>query len=341
MRKSKYSKEFQDSIVQLIINNNESVVNVAHDLGLKEKRLYRWVTSYKEAHNIPTENVSFINTNETLDVEIKCLLRELKIAKQEMDILKKAIVYFAKDFTNSIGMTFKDIPSGSFMMGAESHKDDPFISKDESLRSSDELPYHKVKIKSFYMASTTVTQMQYYKVMGKNPAHFKTDKLGYDSRNNPIEKVSWDDANKFVRKLNSMESTDKYRLPTEEEWEYSARAGSKTKWYFGNDESSLKNYAWYDKNAYDMDKGNSGYGTHPVATKKPNKFELYDMHGNVWEWTSNCYTETYDSDCYKNFKVLRGGSWTDDARGTRSAYRNYDSPGNRGNCLGFRLARTK
>jgi formylglycine-generating enzyme required for sulfatase activity len=227
--------------------------------------------------------------------------------------LLATILLSAKDFTNSIGMTFKDIPSGSFMMGAEPHKNNPFTSKDESSSSSDELPYHKVKIKSFYMASTEVTQMQYYKVMGENPAHFKTDKLGYDSRNNPIEKVSWDDAKRFVKKLNQKEGTSKYRLPTEEEWEYSARAGSKTKWHFGNDESSLKNYAWYNKN--------SGETTHPVATKKPNKFGLYDMHGNVWEWTSSCYTKTYDSGCYKNFKVLRGGSWNYDARDTRSAYR--------------------
>jgi len=97
MRKSKYSKEFKDSTVQLILNNNESVVKVAQDLDLNEKTLYSWVTTYKRAHNIPTKNINFTNANEPLDVEVKRLRRELKIAKQERDILKKATAYFAKE----------------------------------------------------------------------------------------------------------------------------------------------------------------------------------------------------------------------------------------------------
>ena len=97
MRKSKYSKEFKDSTVQLIINNNESVVKAANDLDLNEKTLYHWVTTYKKAHNIPTKNINFTNINEPLDVEVKRLRRELKIAKQERDILKKATAYFAKE----------------------------------------------------------------------------------------------------------------------------------------------------------------------------------------------------------------------------------------------------
>lgn len=256
-------------------------------------------------------------------------------------LLLATTILSAKDFTNSIGMKFKDIPSGSFMMGTKPPKcpkDDPFTSANEredclGSISRDELPYHKVKIKSFYMATTEVTQMQWYKVMGENPAHFKKEKLGYDSRNNPIEEVSWDDAKRFVKKLNSMEGTNKYRLPTEKEWEYAARAGSKTKWHFGDSENKLKNYAWYSSN--------SGSTTHPVAKKKPNKFGLYDMHGNVYEWTSSCYTEDYNKSCYKNYKVHRGGSWYNSARYTRSAYRSYDSPGYRNSFNGFRLARTK
>ena len=247
----------------------------------------------------------------------------------------------AKDFTNSIGMKFKEIPSGSFMMGTKPPKcpkDDPFTSKNEykeclSSVSSDELPYHKVRIKSFYMATTEVTQMQYYKVMGENPAEFKKEKLGYNSRNNPIENVSWNDAKRFVKKLNSKEGTNKYRLPTESEWEYSVRAGSKTKQSFGNSESQLKKYAWYSDN--------SGSKTHPVAKKKPNKFGLYDMHGNVREWTSSCYTKTYNKGCYEDYKVLRGGSWDFSAYYTRSAVRYGSSPDFRFYYNGFRLARTK
>ena len=254
----------------------------------------------------------------------------------------------AKSFTNSIGMTFVEIPSGSYMMGtatrstADCPKDDPFTSKNEykdcvesrtGSVSKDETPRHRVHVKSFYMATTEVTQLQWYKVMGNNPAYFKKEKLGYDSRNNPVENVSWYDAKKFIKRLNKMEHTNKYRLPTEEEWEYAARAGSKGKWCFGNKKSKLSQYAWYENN--------SGDKTHPVAKKKPNRWGLYDMHGNVWEWTSSCYTRTYNSGCYKSYKVLRGGGWYSSAVDTRSAYRYYDSPGNRGDNFGFRLARTK
>ena len=254
----------------------------------------------------------------------------------------------AESITNSIGMTFVEIPSGSYMMGtatkstADCPKDDPFTSKNEyrdcvesrtSSVSKNETPQHKVHIKSFYMATTEVTQLQWYKVMGNNPAEFKKEKLGYDSRNNPIENVSWYDAKEFVKRLNKMEHTNKYRLPTEEEWEYAARAGSRGKRCFGNNKSKLRQYAWYENN--------SGEKTHPVAKKKPNRWGLFDMYGNVREWTSSCYTETYNSGCYKNYEVLRGGSWGNSANNTRSATRYIDRPENSLSYNGFRLARTK
>jgi len=262
----------------------------------------------------------------------------------------------ADSFTNSIGMKFVEIPSGSFMMGtatkstADCPKDDPFTEKNEykecvesktSSVSKNETPRHKVNVKSFYMQTTEVTQLQWYKVMGNNPSEFKKEKLGYDSRNNPVESVGWYDAKNFVKKLNQKEGTNKYRLCTEEEWEYAARAGSDTKYFFGDSSSQLGRYAWYDKNAYDMGKGHRGYGTHPVAKKQPNKWGLYDMLGNVWEWTSSCYTKNYNSGCYKNYKVLRGGSWLNNANYLRSAIRFSISPDGRRNFNGFRLCRTK
>jgi len=235
-----------------------------------------------------------------------------------LGVLLVSTLSTAKDFTNSIGMKFKEIPSGSFMMGRDAAFEDG---------GGDELPLHKVKIKSFYLASTEVTQSQWVKVMGgNNPSNFK-------ARNNPVEKVSWNDAKKFIQKLNQKEGINKYRLPTEPEWEYCARAGNESKWSFGDEEGNLGNNAWYI--------GNSGDKTHPVAQKKPNKFGLYDMYGNVWEWTSSCYTKTYDKGCYDNFKALRGGSWGDGANFTRSASRNDTSPGVRVSHFGFRLARTK
>ena len=254
----------------------------------------------------------------------------------------------AENIINSIGMEFAKIPAGSFTMGTSvpnCPKDDPFTDRNEyddclGSVSKDETPAQRKHVKGFYMQTTEVTQLQWYKVMGNNPAHFKKEKLGYDSRNNPVENVSWHDAKRFVKKLNQMEGTNVYYLPSETEWEYAARAGSTTKWHFGNSKSKLGKYAWYDKNAYDKGEGNRGYGTHPVAKKQPNNWGLYDMHGNVWEWTRSCYTERLNTGCYKNYKVLRGGSWSSRDRSTRSASRYHNSPGNRSSDFGFRVART-
>lgn len=289
-------------------------------------------------------------------MKLKLLLSTATLAVITTLLLQTPVI--ANDFTNSIGMKFKEIPSGSFMMGSDTSlcpKDDPFTSTNEykNCFNNDELPYHKVKIKSFYMASTEVTQMQYYKIMGKNPSWFKTERLGYDSRNNPVEHISWNDANEFIKKLNKKEGTDKYRLPTEEEWEYSARAGSTTKWFFGNDKKQLKKYAWYSKNAYDVGEDSSNYGTHPVAKKKANKFGLYDIYGNVQELVNSCYTKNYnDKGCRKgDYKSIRGGDILNIANDISSVNRNGVSKKSNGGYniflgdfigfYGFRVAMTK
>lgn len=263
--------------------------------------------------------------------------------KLVLSILLAISLLNAKSFTNSIGMKFVEISSGFFMMGtatkstADCPKDDPFTSKNEYMVcvnnrsvSKNETPQHKVYVKSFYMATTEVTQLQWHKVMGNNPAKFKKEKLGYDSRYNPVENISWSDAKEFVKRLNKIEYTNKYRLPTEEEWEYAARAGSIGKWCVGDNESKLSQYAWLNSSS-----------THPVAKKKPNRWGIYDMHGNVWEWVSSCYTKTYNSECYENYKVLRGGSWFSSNHEFRSAGRYYNSTFFRSNIFGLRLARTK
>jgi formylglycine-generating enzyme required for sulfatase activity len=221
-----------------------------------------------------------------------------------------------KTFKNSIGMEFVLIPLGSFQMGSNSG-------------TSDEKPMHKVTIeRAFYMGKTEVTQAQWKAVMGNNPSYFKGDDL-------PVDSVSWNDAKTFIQKLNAKENTDKYRLPSEAEWEYAARAGSTTKWHFGDDESLLGDYAWYDEN--------SGNKTHAVAGKKPNKYGLYDMVGNVWEWTCSeygAYSENKENVCSQSISgqhVLRGGSWDGEANDVRSANRNADYETDRYFNLGFRL----
>ena len=207
---------------------------------------------------------------------------------------------FAADYTNSIGMVFKEIPSGSFMMGTKSTadclKNNPHpttIERDRCHSEGAEIPEHEVTLKGFYMAETEVTQGQWYEVMGNNPAKFKTG-----DANMPVEQVNWDDTQEFIKRLNQKEGGKKYRLPTEEEWEYAARAGTTTKWYCGDNESCVDSIAVYGTSS-----------PKPVKSKKPNAWGLYDMSGNVWEFTGSCWTDDYNSakDC--GFKVYRGGSW--------------------------------
>ncbi|MEA3324727.1 MAG: formylglycine-generating enzyme family protein [Euryarchaeota archaeon] len=224
-------------------------------------------------------------------------------------------------------MKFTLIPAGEFMMGSEDGFDD-------------EKPVHKVRIgKPFYLGTYPVTQAEWKAVMGNNPSHFKGDDL-------PVESVSWDDVQEFIKKLNEKEGTDKYRLPSEAEWEYACRAGTNTRYSFGDSESKLGDYAWYDYN--------SGSKTHPVGKKKPNPGGLYDMHGNVWEWVQDRWHSNYDGaptdgSAWESgdgaHRVLRGGSWGGNARYCRSAdrrhddpgYRNSNDPGYRRDYLGFRL----
>jgi formylglycine-generating enzyme required for sulfatase activity len=183
------------------------------------------------------------------------------------------------------------------------------------------------------MQKTEVTQGQWKAVMGNNPSYFKD--CGYDC---PVENVSWDDVQEFINKLNELDKEgNKYRLPKEAEWEYAARAGSIGRYYFGDDESLLSEYAWYKKN--------SGMRTHPVATKKPNDWGLYDMHGNVSEWTQNWFDD-YHTDSVIDPPVssesgldivIRGGRWKDDAIYCRSANRDGGKPDHHYDVVGFRV----
>jgi formylglycine-generating enzyme required for sulfatase activity len=218
-------------------------------------------------------------------------------------------------------MDFVLIPAGTFKMGSDTG-------------DSDEKPVHEVRLsKAFYLGKHEVTQGQWQAVMGSNPSYFKGEATL------PVEQVSWEDVQEFLRKLNAKEGGTKYRLPTEAEWEYAARAGSTTAYSFGNDERQLGDYAWYF--------ANSGSKTHPVGQKKPNAWGLYDMHGNVWEWVQDWYGPYSAGSAVDpagpssgSRRVFRGGSWIFDARLCRSAYRYRVTPGSRIHYLGVRLLRT-
>ena len=218
------------------------------------------------------------------------------------------------------------IPAGEFLMGSPDS---------DKVADSDEKPQHRVRItKPFYLGKYLVTQQQWEAVMGSNPSEFKGPK-------NPVEEVSWDDCQQYLDKLNKRQGNpaSKFVLPTEAQWEYACRAGSKTRYCFGDDEKQLGEYAWYG--------ANSGDKTHPVGEKKPNAWGLYDMHGNVWEWCQDWYdggyyakspTDDPTGPATGSDRVDRGGSWFNPAWGCRSAGRNGYGPGFRDYFLGLRVS---
>ena len=220
------------------------------------------------------------------------------------------------------------IPAGTFQMG--SPVSEPGHERYEG-------PRHQVTIRRpFYLGKYEVTQAQWTAVMGTNPSQFS------NCDTCPVDSVSWDDTQAFLRELNRRVQGQPYRLPTEAEWEYAARAGTSTAYSFGAGEQQLGLYAWYADNA--------GGKTHPVGGKRPNAFGLYDVHGNVKEWVQDCWNETYsgaptDGSVWLTgrcgVRVTRSSSWTYGPLSLRSAARSYELTSDRhdGNS-GFRLARS-
>ncbi|MEA1997375.1 MAG: SUMF1/EgtB/PvdO family nonheme iron enzyme [Gemmatimonadota bacterium] len=226
------------------------------------------------------------------------------------------------------------IPAGSFLMG--------------SLFGEDEQPVHTVKLDSFRISATEITQAQYQAVMDTNPSEFQGDP------NRPVECVSWFDAKEFCNRLSESRSLDPFydpaswecdyskngfRLPTEAEWEYAARAGTKTRYHGGDRESALAASGWY--------KGQGVSGTRTVGLKEPSAWGLYDMHGNVYEWCNDLYSAVYYAespgdnpagpDSGSVMRIRRGGSWSVDTTYCRAAFRGFSNPAKKRNDIGFRV----
>jgi formylglycine-generating enzyme required for sulfatase activity len=264
--------------------------------------------SYKDARsNKDTEQVrqKIRDCQEKLGIP---LFEKANTSLKESSIIKKLEKNMVK------------IPGGTFTMGCTQEQGNDC--------RDNEKPAHKVKLSTFFINKYEVTQEEWEQVMGENPSKFSGCKKC------PVEQVSWNDAQEFIKKLNKITSK-KYRLPTEAEWEYAARGGNEGFKYAGG--NSIEQVAWYS--------GNADNKTHPVGGKKANGFGLYDMSGNVWEFCNDRYGD-YESGLQENPKgpkqgsdrVDRGGSWLSDAQRCRVAYRDGWYPGIRLNYLGFRLA---
>ena len=221
------------------------------------------------------------------------------------------------------GVEFKmiKVEGGTFRMGATS---------EQGSGEGDEKPVHYVTLSDYHIGETEVTQELWQAVMGSNPSYFKGD------NQRPVENVSWDDCQEFIKKLNRL-TGKKFRLPTEAEWEYAARGGKYSRGYKYSGSNNSDEVAWYDSN--------SGSKTHPVKTKKDNELGLYDMSGNVWEWC-NDWWGCYQSNSQTNptgpsegeSRVLRGGGWCYFDMGVRVSRRDYLTPGYRHIIIGLRLA---
>jgi formylglycine-generating enzyme required for sulfatase activity len=216
------------------------------------------------------------------------------------------------------------VPAGTFYIGSGSSPQDANV---------DEEPRHQVTItEPFYLGKYEVTQMQWLRVMGNNPSSFS------GRPDNPVEQVSWDDCQAFIEKLNEAE-VGTFGFPTEAEWEYACRAGSQTRFYWGEDttEAQIQYYAWYGGN-------NNPTVTKEVGLMSPNAWGFYDMSGNVWEWCHDwygSYSAGHQMDpqgpSFGTSRVLRGGGWFIIARGCRSAVRASHTPSGSTDSLGFRL----
>ena len=246
--------------------------------------------------------------------------------------------YFRETFGQSVTLDMVVIPDGKFVMGSPST---------EEGRDDSEGTQRTVTVPGFFIGRFPITQVQYQAVMGKNPSYFK-------GANRPVERVSWNDAVAFCKKLSQMTGRP-YRLPSEAEWEYACRASTTTPFHFGPTiTTDLANYRGTDKESFGWSgsygqgpKGIYREGTTEVGSFPPNAFGLFDVYGNVLEWCQDVWHENYedaptDGSAWREggnqeIRVRRGGSWFDSPRYCRSAYRSSSTPANRSDFVGFRV----
>jgi formylglycine-generating enzyme required for sulfatase activity len=255
----------------------------------------------------------------------------------------RALIFFMTSLLATLAQaepvkTFRDcpscpemvvIPAGSFVMGTP----DSARASDNDSSNDKEKPARTIAMTSFALGKYEVTQEEWIAVMGDNPSENTGTRI-------PVDHVSWEMAQQFVEKLSKL-TGKKYRLPSEAEWEYAARAGTTKEFHDSDDPAALDAYAWF--------RANSGMEVHSVGSKRPNRFGLYDMHGNVWEWTQDCWNPDYkgapatqaaweQGNC--ELRINRGGAWVSTARMLRSAFRSRFSSTLKSPYFGLRVARS-
>lgn len=288
------------SLHQQVIHEETSCLDLNNELSGKERLLDFCIP----AHKLQKGVYAYM-------LEVKSESQVLFSAKVSLGI---------PDIFTLNGVRFKmiKVEGGTFKMGSP---------KNDSDSCDDEKPQHNVTLKDFYIGETVVTQALWKSVMKRNPSGF----TGEDDL--PVERVSYDDITGFLAQLNDKLKDQlhgmKFALPTEEQWEFAARGGVKSKGYKYSGSNNIAQVAWYDNN--------SNFRTHPVRKMAPNELGIYDMSGNVWEWCDSYWRSNYNTKPNRYHRVMRGGCWYNDASYCRVAYRANGTPGNRDDGTGFRL----
>jgi formylglycine-generating enzyme required for sulfatase activity len=288
----------------------------------KLKALMAYSSEKSTTEEVLQINPKFSFAKVNVDKLLQVSPRVIRAANEP--IQRKQISQNITSLPPDFNLEMVDIPAGKFNMGSNENEN--------------EKPIHEVIVPAFQIGKYPVTQAQYQAVMGNNPSRFS------GNPQNPVETINWFDAQEFCEKLSQLTGKN-YRLPTEAEWEYACRAGTKTRFSFGDDKEQLGDYAWVD--------GNSNNTTHPVGEKRPNPWGIYDMHGNVWEWCADQNHESYarkpdnirengslawrDNNITNASSIIRrGGSWCRDPLAYSSAYRGKSVADIR-NDIGFRV----
>jgi formylglycine-generating enzyme required for sulfatase activity len=340
----KYEREFQSRVDEGIVEIHQRVEPSVTRRSIDRRNFIKWI-SFSGAgvimafvlpqifKGLDTPTQTPIKSSSLQNIStIEFASVKLNDKGTIIDRPKRQAQIYKENLGNGISLTMVKIPAGEFLMGSPTT---------EAGRYDYESPQHKVKVPEFYIGQTLVTQSQFQQIMGNNPSKFTGDgKL-------PVEQVSWVDTQNFCQKL-SQRTHEKYRLPTEAEWEYACRGGITTPFHFG--ETITTDVANFDGNGI---YGNTSKGKHLQKTTSVgfsnvvNNFGLYDMHGNLWEWCLDHWHQNYqgapsDGGAWlsvddKANRIVRGGSWNSYPRNCRSATRDISSPFNRNDDVGFRV----